>query len=185
MAATYRTRAPSARLNSGRKRIPRVRVFELQRARLIAGMIGTVADVGYPNATVGSVIARARVSRKTFYDVFDDREDCFLAAFEQTLNDARGQVTDACQAESNWQKGVRAALGSLLSFMEEEPALARLCMVDALLAGPAVTERRIEVLDELAAAIERGRSARAAAMTLRTSPPKAWSVRFSRCSTCA
>jgi AcrR family transcriptional regulator len=159
MAATYRTRTPSARLSSGRKRIPRVRVYELQRARLIAGMIATVADVGYPNATVGSVIARARVSRKTFYDVFDDREDCFLAAFEQTLSDLRGLVTVAYQEQSGWRKGVRAGLASLLGFMDEEPSLARLCMVDALLAGPAVTERRVEVLDELAAAIERGRTA--------------------------
>jgi AcrR family transcriptional regulator/DNA-binding MarR family transcriptional regulator len=104
------------------------------------------------------VISRARVSRKTFYDVFSDREDCFLAAFDQAVSQGRELLREAYSAESTWSEGVRAALARLLAGMDEEPALTRLVMVEALAAGDRVLERRAEALEELAAVIDRGRS---------------------------
>ena len=65
--------------------LPRLRVVEIQRARMLAAAVDTVADLGYARLGVAHVVSRARVSRKTFYDVFTDREDCFLAAFENAL----------------------------------------------------------------------------------------------------
>ena len=62
---------------------------ELQRGRMLSAAVEVVEEVGYARMTVAQVIGRARVSRKTFYDVFADREDCFLAAFEQALSQAR------------------------------------------------------------------------------------------------
>jgi AcrR family transcriptional regulator len=98
------------------------------------------------------------VSRKTFYDVFTDREDCFLAAFEQALSQARLIAQETYEAESSWREGIRAALARLLMLMDEEPGLAKLCVVEALGAGERVLDRRVKVLDELADVIDRGRT---------------------------
>jgi AcrR family transcriptional regulator/DNA-binding MarR family transcriptional regulator len=132
-------------------------VGEIQRGRMLAAAVDVVQDVGYARMTVARIIARARVSRKTFYDVFSGREDCFLAAFDQAVDRARELAEEAYEREPRWRDGIRAALARLLIFMEEEPALARLCIVEALAAGDLVLERRSEVLEELVAVVDRGR----------------------------
>jgi AcrR family transcriptional regulator len=129
---------------------------------MLAATVEAVEELGYARMTVAHVIGRARVSRKTFYEVFADREDCFLAAFEQALSQARVLASEAYEHESGWRGGIRSALARLLAFMDEEPAVARLCVVEALGAGERVLERRLEVLDELAEVIDRGRLATSA-----------------------
>jgi len=157
MTPVYRTRIATGRLRPGPGGLPRGQVTEIQRSRMLVAAVEAVAEVGYARMTVAQVISRSRVSRKTFYDVFADREDCFLAAFEQGLSQARLLASEAYERESSWRDGIRAALARLLVFMDDEPALARLCVVEALGAGERVLERRAEVLDELAAVIDRGR----------------------------
>jgi AcrR family transcriptional regulator/DNA-binding MarR family transcriptional regulator len=125
---------------------------------MLAAAVDAVEDVGYARMTVAQVIGRARVSRKTFYDVFADREDCFLAAFEQALDQATAAAQEAFDAEPAWREGVRSALARLLMLMDEEPGLAKLCVVEALAAGDRVLERRAEVLDRLASVIDQGRA---------------------------
>ena len=159
MTSMYTTRTATPRLRPGPGGLARAQVTEIQRSRMLAAAVDTVAEVGYANMTVAQVIGRARVSRKTFYDVFADREDCFLAAFEHALAEARPLAREAYEGESSWRDGVRAALARLLVFMDEEPGLARLCVVEALGAGERVLARRSQVLDELAEAIDRGRLA--------------------------
>ena len=124
---------------------------------MLAAAVEVVQEVGYPRMTVARVIERARVSRKTFYDTFSDREECFLGAFEQALDHARELAAEAYEREPGWRDGIRAALARLLIFTDEEPALAKLCVIDALSAGESVLRRRAEVLEELAAVIDRGR----------------------------
>jgi AcrR family transcriptional regulator len=124
---------------------------------MLAATVDAVEDVGYARMTVAHVIGRARVSRKTFYDVFADREDCFLAAFEQALSQARLLASEAYERESGWREGIRSALARMLMLMDEEPGLAELCVVEALAAGENVLERRAQVLDELAQVIDQGR----------------------------
>jgi AcrR family transcriptional regulator len=143
-------------------------VTQIQRNRMLAAAVDTVENFGYENMTVAKVIGRARVSRKTFYDVFADREDCFLAVFERTINQARPIAQGAYELESNWRDGIRAALGSLLIVMDTEPAVARLCIVESLSAGERVLNSRIELLNELAEIIDRGR----AATTASREPPE-------------
>jgi AcrR family transcriptional regulator len=121
---------------------------------MLAAAVDAVAEVGYARMSVAQVIGRARVSRKTFYDVFSDREDCFLTAFNQAVEQARAIATEAYERESGWRDGIRAALASLLVFMDEEPGLAKLCIVEA---SERVLEHRARVIDELALAIDRGR----------------------------
>lgn len=158
MAVTYTPRS-EARLRPGPNGIPRGQVTEIQRGRMLAAAVETVEEVGYARMTVAQVIARARVSRKTFYDVFSDREDCFLAAFEQALEQVRARARESFEGESSWRSGMRAALARLLSLMDREPGLTKLCVVEALAAGDKVLERRARIFEELAKVIDLGRTA--------------------------
>ena len=158
MASIDKTRATTPQLRPGPNGLPRGQVTEIQRSRMLTAAVQTVIEVGYARMTVAQVIGRARVSRKTFYDVFLDREDCFLAAFDQAIAQARTLVIESYSQELGWREGVRAGLARLLMFMDEEPGLAKLCVVEALGAGARVLESRAKVLDELAEVVDRGRS---------------------------
>jgi AcrR family transcriptional regulator len=136
--------------------MPRVQVAEIQRGRLLGATVDVVEEVGYARLTVAQVIARAKVSRKTFYDLFEDREDCFLAVFEETAERVGARAAEAYTAQDNWRDGVRAGLLALLSFMDEQPALARICVVEALGAGPRVLVSRAKVIDRLKRVISEG-----------------------------
>ncbi len=157
MALTYEPRATNG-LRPGPGGLPRGQVTEIQRGRMLAAAVDAVDEVGYAGMTVAQVISRARVSRKTFYDVFADREDCFLAAFEQALGQGSELLGEAYAAEASWSDGVRSALARLLATMDDEPALSRLVIVEAMAAGERVLECRAEAFAELAAAVDRGRS---------------------------
>ncbi len=141
---------------------PREHVTEIQRVRLLAAMAEVAAERGAGQASVAHVVARAGVSRRTFYDLFEDREDCFLAAFDEALAQAALTMLPAYEAPARWRERIRAALFALLVFCEEQPALARLCVVEALAAGPRPLERRAEIFDLLVCAVEEGRAERPA-----------------------
>jgi AcrR family transcriptional regulator len=158
MAPTHRTRTAATRLlRAGQSGLGRGQVAEIQRSRLLAAAVDVVQERGYARMTVAQVILRARVSRKTFYDIFADREECFLAAFEQAVDHARELAVAAYEREPSWRDGTRSALARLLILMDEEPALAKLCVVEALGAGERVLQCRAEVLRELAVGVDRGR----------------------------
>jgi len=137
-------------------------VTEIQRVRILTAMAEVAAERGAGAASVAHIVARAGVSRRTFYDLFEDREDCFLAAFDEAVAQAARSVLPAYEGEARWRERVRAALLALLVFFEEEPALARLCVVEALAAGPRALERRAQVLDQLLGAVDQGRVERPA-----------------------
>jgi AcrR family transcriptional regulator len=157
MSSADETSTSHPRLRPGPGGLPRGQVTAIQRSRMLTSAVQTVEQLGYSGMTVAQVIGRAKVSRKTFYDVFADREDCFLAAFDHVVAQARALVLQACVEETGWRETVRAGLARLLRFMDDEPGLARLCVVEALGAGGKVMERRAQVLSELAAFVDRGR----------------------------
>jgi hypothetical protein len=98
------------------------------------------------------------LSVKCSYDSYADREHCFLAAFDHALSRGTLIAREAYARESGWQAGIRASLAALLALMDEEPGLAKLSIVDALLAGDPVLRRRREMLAKLAKVIDEGRS---------------------------
>jgi AcrR family transcriptional regulator len=140
--------------------LSRGHVTEIQRMRILTAMAEVAAERGAGAASVAHIVARAGVSRRTFYDLFEDREDCFLAAFEEAVAQAALTVIPAYQAQARWRERIRAGLLAGLVFCEEEPSLARLCVVEALAAGPRALERRADVLDRLLWAVDQGRSER-------------------------
>ncbi len=145
------------RVRPGAGGLPREHVSEIQRMRILAAMAEVASERGAGSVTVAHVVARAGVSRRTFYDLFADREECFLAAFEEAIGRVAAQVIEAYEAQSTWRERVRAGLWSLLVFLDEEPAQARLCVVESLAAGPRVLERRAVVLRALVRAVDEGR----------------------------
>jgi AcrR family transcriptional regulator len=132
-------------------------VTEVQRARLLDATVAVVSELGYKQMTVRRVSGRAGVSNKTFYDLFENREDCFLAAFDQAVHELTVIVTPAWEGESEWAARIRAGLGALLVFLDHEPALRSLVFIEALGAGPRVLARRARVLEDLGNIIDEGR----------------------------
>jgi AcrR family transcriptional regulator/DNA-binding MarR family transcriptional regulator len=142
--------------------VPREHVTEIQRVRILLAMAEVAAQRGAGQASVAHIVSRAGVSRRTFYDLFEDREDCFLATFDEVVTRASVPVLAAYRAESKWRERIRAGLLALLVFFDEEPALARFCVVEALAAGPRALERRGEIVGHLVGAVDEGRSERPA-----------------------
>jgi AcrR family transcriptional regulator/DNA-binding MarR family transcriptional regulator len=139
-------------------------VQEMQRRRLLLAMRELAGEVGLANATVGQVCKRSRMSRRTFYELFDSRDDCFLAAFEQALEQVAGRVLPVWESPISagnrsglWRDRVRSGLQALLVLFDEQPQLARLCVFETLTGGPAVLARRREILRLLAGAVDQGR----------------------------
>jgi AcrR family transcriptional regulator len=142
--------------------VPREHVTEIQRVRILMAMAEVAAERGAGQASVAHIVSRAGVSRRTFYDLFEDREDCFLATFDEVVARASVTVLAAYREHEKWCERIRAGLLALLVFFDEEPALARLCVVEALAAGPPALERRGEVVGQLVRAVDEGRSERPA-----------------------
>lgn len=133
-------------------------VIEMQRRRLLGAMGEVLAEVGIEDATVERVSKRAGVSRRTFYEVFADREECFLAALEQEVERIAAEVGPAYARERKWSVGIRAALTVLLEYFDAHPGIARMCVIETLRAGPAVLERRRRVLGLLTMVVDEGRA---------------------------
>lgn len=83
------------------------------------------------------IVKRAGIARKTFYDNFSSKEDCFLAAQEYAMETALERVVGAAGTEQSWAGRVRAGLAAFLEYVAAEPALAKTCMVEALGVSPA------------------------------------------------
>jgi AcrR family transcriptional regulator len=141
-----------------RRAQPREQVAEIQRSRLLAGAVGAIDEHGYAHTTVGEIATRARVSRRTFYELFADREACLAALFEDVVGMIERELAATGLAGLPWRERVRGGLWAILSFFDREPALARVCVVQVLRGGPRVLERRDEVLARLAAVLDEGRS---------------------------
>lgn len=142
------------RLKSGRGTISRDEVEAIQRARIISAMIEVAADVGYLGAAVAPVVARAGISRRTFYELFEGREDCFVAAFDWAVEQAREVMTRAQATERGWRERVRHAVAALLVFLDSEPELARVLVIEGLGAGQLVLARRADVMGEAERALQ-------------------------------
>jgi AcrR family transcriptional regulator len=142
----------------------RAQLADLQRARLLSAMFDVATERGAGNVTVAHVTERSGVSRRTFYEVFEDREDCFLAAFEQALELVSERVLPAYQSQGVWRERVRAALSALLVFLDEEPVVGRLLIVESLSGGSGTLEHRRQAIARVTSAIDGARQeAKAAA----------------------
>lgn len=133
---------------------------ESQRNRIQQAMVEVVSERGYPETRVIDVIGAAGVSRKTFYELFDSKEDCFLAAYDVLLGNLLGVATDAFESRtgSSWAERVASAMKALLEHLAEHPDEARFAIVEILAAGPKALARRDAALRQFTGFLEAGRS---------------------------
>jgi AcrR family transcriptional regulator len=120
-------------------------------------MVDLTRERGAERVTVAHVVARAGVSRRTFYELFEDREACLLAALDEAFELIEHAVLAAYRSERGWAARIGAGLTAMLERFDAEPAAATLCVVDSLAAGPEALERRARVVDALVGAVDRGR----------------------------
>jgi len=123
----------------------------------LTAAIRAVDELGYSDTSVADITARARVSRRTFYEQFADREACLAAALEDALGVLARELAAAGLEGLGWRERVRGGLWTILVLFDREPVLARVCVVQALRGGPRVLERREEVLAGLAGVVDGGR----------------------------
>jgi AcrR family transcriptional regulator len=145
-------------LPSGPHGLARSQIVEIQRARMLSAMFEVALERGAGSVTVAHVVERSGVSRRTYYEIFADREECFQAAFDDALERIARVVIPAFAGEGRWRERVRAALVELLGFLDEQPGVGRLVVVESLAAGARALERREEVLARLIAAVDEGRT---------------------------
>jgi AcrR family transcriptional regulator len=148
------SRQRSVRLAPGPQGTPRAEVAKQQRERLLDAMARVVAAVGYEETSVERVLVQAGVSRRTFYELFDDREDCFLAAYDDAMRRAFRIVTEAYLECDAPERRIEAALEAYLRFCADEPHLARMCVVEVFAAGHKARARRAEAMDRMAGLLE-------------------------------
>jgi AcrR family transcriptional regulator len=148
------------RLPRGRHGLPREAVTASQRNRIHQAMIEVVSERGYPETRVVDVIGVAGVSRKTFYELFDSKEDCFLAAYDVLLDNLLEETTEGFEsrAGASWAERVCAALEALLEHLGSHPEEARFAIVEVLAAGPKALARRDAALRQFTGFLEAGRS---------------------------
>jgi AcrR family transcriptional regulator len=128
-------------------------VLASQRGRMLAAMADAVAEKGYVGTTVADVVAGAGVSRKTFYEHFRDKEECFLAAYDTGVD----LVLDAILAarpepgdDDSWIALMRARARAYLHTLAANPAFARTFLIEVFAAGPRALDRRAHVLRRFA-----------------------------------
>ena len=158
-----------SRLPPGRHGLPRDFVVHNQRERLIAGLAEAVAEKGYGGTTIADITRHAAVSRRTFYEHFEGKDECFVAAFDTVTEQLRERVGEAYDAEDEWPAATRDALDAMLTFLAAEPNLARLAMVEAMVAGPVVVERYDAAVQTFLPYLQAGRKGRSKAVLKRLS----------------
>ncbi|MGH2975881.1 MAG: TetR/AcrR family transcriptional regulator [Solirubrobacterales bacterium] len=113
-----------------------------KRRRIMDAIAELTAEHGYDATKIGDIVRRAGVARKTLYDNFEGKEEVFLSAFDAGIKESVQVVAEACAAvEGGWEERVQAGLAAFLRYVAENPALARMCLIEALSATPAATER--------------------------------------------
>jgi AcrR family transcriptional regulator len=139
---------------SGIRKLPSDLVSAIQRERLLAAMLRAASELGYREANVQDVIERAGVSRPTFYEHFDNKEDCFLAALDATATRLRERMGEAARKGDRLRDRLRFGLETLLHFVATDREAARTLIVEARAASVEALMRRDELLDHFAACID-------------------------------
>jgi AcrR family transcriptional regulator len=125
-------------------------VAQSQHTRLLEAVGRAVAEKGYAATTIDDIVRGAGVSKKTFYEHFRDKEDCFLAAYEAAADELFARVREAQSDPDSWLERTRAGISAYLRWLAAEPALARVFLIEVAAAGPRAAERREALRDRYA-----------------------------------
>ncbi|HEY1689584.1 MAG TPA: helix-turn-helix domain-containing protein [Solirubrobacteraceae bacterium] len=134
-------------------------ILALQRSRLLSAAVNVIAEHGYNAASVATICERAGVSRRTYYEIFENREECLVAILTDTEKRVAGELAPRELKRAKWPERVRGGLWTLLSMAEAEPALARVCMIETQRASGLVSAERGRIVARLVELLDEGRSA--------------------------
>jgi AcrR family transcriptional regulator len=122
---------------------------------MMAALAESVRARGYTGMTVEDVIARAGVSRRTFYDQFANKQEAFLAAYDEVSDRLLANIDVALRSARGFAESVERCLEAFLYYLAVEPAFAHMCIVEVMAAGPAAIERRNRVIGAFRELFER------------------------------
>jgi AcrR family transcriptional regulator len=143
---------------AGRHRLsPEVRA-EHQRERVLDAAIEVFAERGYQGTTIDDIVAAAKVGVGSFYELFDNKPDCFVQAYERIVAEARRRIGVAIPADAGWPEQAYTALRALLELIEAEPVRAKVALVEVQTAGPEALTRHEETVDSVIPLLARGRA---------------------------
>lgn len=128
-----------------------------RRERLLQAMVRVVGEKGYKATSVADVIAAADTSRSTFYKHFDDKHECFLAAYDMVAEQLLGQVVANCDGEQPWLARVEGGLAMIVELFAMDPALARMAVVEVAAAGAEARRRHWDAVARFSEFLESGR----------------------------
>jgi AcrR family transcriptional regulator len=146
-------RAAEGKADSASSRLSRAEVIANQRRRIFDGLAAALAYHGYEDTKITDVVELSGVSRATFYERFESKEDCFAAAYRDGVERVAGAVEAAAEGEVDWQARLSAALRAALDFLAADPPLAHLLLVEALAASRPARLEHERRLVELAEAL--------------------------------
>jgi AcrR family transcriptional regulator len=146
-----------AKLPPGRHLVPRDFVTQNQRERMLLATAELVAERGYQKTTIELIAKTARVALSTFYEQFSSKEECFLAAFDETMDGAAAVFAELLDDEQPWAEQISAGLEIALEMVVNEPSRARLCIVEAQAAGGEALKRYQGMLERVAPKLREGR----------------------------
>jgi len=122
---------------------------DTRRREILEAMVRVVGRKGYKETSVADTIAEADVSRTTFYKHFEDKHECFLAAYDMVVERVIGEVIAGCDGERDWLDRVRIGLGRIVEMFALDPALARTAVVEVAAAGAEARQRHWDALVRL------------------------------------
>jgi AcrR family transcriptional regulator len=140
-----------------RRGLARNQVRDMQRRRLLDSLALVLAERSLRGTTVALVCAHAEISTAAFRKLFPSIDDCLLALLKQVSTRSAMLIAEAFERETSWEDGVLASLAALLVFLDSEPALAKVCLVEALAGPPPVLRQRADSLQQLKPLLDRGR----------------------------
>lgn len=133
--------------------MPAQRVREVQRERMLRAMTEVVAREGYAETTVRKLLAQAGLSRRTYYDLWTDKEDCYLDAYGVIADRLVARVEEGFEQGDTPSERIRLAVEALAAFCIEEPDAACACIVEGLAAGQAARLERGKLIERIAATL--------------------------------
>jgi AcrR family transcriptional regulator len=128
-----------------------------QRERLFNATVDLIAKRGYRNTSVDQIVKAARVGYVAFYDLYDGKEDCFLAAFDRIVAEATKALAEATASEKEWPRQIATGLACLLDLIVAEPKRARIALFEVPGASPSAYSRYEEVIDRATPKLREGR----------------------------
>lgn len=129
------------RLPRGRHGLSRELVERSQRERLLAAVVRVIARKGYDATSVADILKEAGVGRESFYELFDDKLSCLLAAHTVLVDHLEATVKAAYEEPGPWADRIRKSIAAMLEWFAADPAAAKVTLVELAAVGPVSRER--------------------------------------------